>query len=382
VRIGFVAGEYPPMQGGVGAYTHILARTLADQGHTVSVFSATGAQSVDSDIRLTRSLEKWTLACLPAVKRWAESERLDVVNIQYQTAAFGMSPWIHFLPDYLRAVPVVTTFHDLRFPYLFPKAGPLRDWIVRHLARVSDGAIVTNHEDFQRLSHLPRTALIPIGSNITQPLPPDFNAEHWRTKVGAQSGDFLLAYFGLVNRSKGLEILLESLAHLRADGLPARLIIVGGEAGTSDPTNVAFDAEIRALIQRLGLEAAICQTGFLSDDQAVAAYLTASDAVVLPFLDGASYRRGSLMAAIRYDCAIVSTTPRVSIPAFADGENMLLTVPGDSNALIDALRQLYQLPELRQRLRSGAAALAQNFEWPQIAGDMAAFIQSIIGAHA
>ena len=99
MHVGLVTGEYPPMQGGVGAYTHLLARTLADQRHTVSVFSTMGAQSADADLRLTHSLTKWTMACLPAVKRWTESGRLDVMNIQYQTAAFGMSPWIHFLPD-------------------------------------------------------------------------------------------------------------------------------------------------------------------------------------------------------------------------------------------------------------------------------------------
>ena len=40
-----------------------------------------------------------------------------------------------------------TTFHDLRPPYLFPKAGPLRDYVTHRLARASDAVIGTNGSD-------------------------------------------------------------------------------------------------------------------------------------------------------------------------------------------------------------------------------------------
>src|SRR5262249_24801174 len=147
---------------------------------------------------------------------WAAREKLDIINIQFQTAAFGMSPVVHFLPDVIRSIPVVTTFHDLRYPYLFPKAGGLRDWIVRHLAKASQGVIVTNHEDCEGLKGLKKVELIPIGSNILQSLPADFDPQCWREKAGAKPGEFLIAYFGLINRSKGLGTLLEALHTLKA----------------------------------------------------------------------------------------------------------------------------------------------------------------------
>jgi hypothetical protein len=70
------------------------------------------------------------------------------------------------------------TFHDLRVPYLFPKAGPLRRWIVYHLARSAEGVIATNDEDFHRLlteARPRRLALIPIGSNIPCAPPPGYD---------------------------------------------------------------------------------------------------------------------------------------------------------------------------------------------------------------
>jgi glycosyltransferase involved in cell wall biosynthesis len=374
MRIGIITGEYPPMQGGVGAYTHILTHELAQQGHSIHLFSRAGTS--DPNLPLTNTVTRWNYDALRAAAQWVRDNRLDVVSLQYQTTAYAMSPYIHFLPDALPA-PTVTTFHDLRYPYLFPKAGPLRDWIVMRLARRSDGAIVTNHEDDSRLRAIKRKILIPIGSNILQPLPPDFDPAPYRAQAGAGAGDFLIAYFGLINRSKGVDTLLDALDCLRREGVPARLVIIGGGAGSSDPTNAAYINEIEGQIDRLNLRPFIDQTGYL-DDYGVGAFLTAADAVALPFRDGASYRRGSLMAAIRYGCAIVTTTPAVEIPTFRDGENLLLCPPDDARALASALRRLHETPDFRASLRREVARLTREFDWNLIARDTVQFYETLL----
>jgi glycosyltransferase involved in cell wall biosynthesis len=381
MRIGLVTGEYPPMQGGVGAYTRILAQTLADQDHQVFVLSSTQAREDDTRVQLSPSVDQWGIGALNAVRHWAQDKRLDIVNIQYQTAAFAMSPWIHFIPDAVRQTTVITTFHDLRYPYLFPKAGRLRNWIVMRLARSSDGAIVTNHEDRARLHHLPCTVLIPIGSNVLQPLPSDFDPRPWRTQAGAKEGDLLLAFFGLVNRSKRLNLLLDALASLRGQNVPARLLIIGGGAGSSDPTNAGYQAEIQAQMERLQMTSFVHSTGFV-DEESVGRFLAAGDIVVLPFEDGASYRRGSLMAAIRYGCSIVTTQPMVSIPSFVDGANMLLVPRQNAEAMTNAILRLYHDDELGLKLRQGAKQLSTQFEWSHIARETSAFYERVRGARA
>lgn len=377
MRIGIVTGEYPPMRGGVGAYSRILARELVRQGHHVFILSSATAGSTDKDIPVETSAQSWGPLSLRTIARWAQEQQLDMLNVQYQIAVYQMSPWIHFLPDVVRRIPVVTTFHDLRHPYLFPKAGRLRDWIVMRLARASDGVIVTNHEDWQRTQHLSNVKLIPIGSNMLAPLLADFDPLSWRAKAGAGADDFLLAFFGLVNRSKGLDVLLQSVSRLRQDSIPARLVVIG-DVGTSDSTNATYAAEVEQEIDKLGLRPFVHYTGFLDSDADVGSYLVASDVVALPFLDGASYRRGSLMAAIRYGCPIVSTQPRVPIETFVNGENMLLVEPGNSDSLAASLRQLFHSPELRQRLKVGAIHIAQCFDWSQIAADYTNFLYWII----
>jgi glycosyltransferase involved in cell wall biosynthesis len=377
MRIGIVTGEYPPMQGGVGAFSQIIARKFVEQGHEVFVYS--GEQAHGSAIPLTNHQGKWGFGSLTAIKQWAEQNRLDVINIQFQTAAFGMSPFIHFLPDYLRNIPVVTTFHDLRFPYMFPKAGKLRDWIVMHLARASTGAIVTNHEDYERVKHLSKATMIPIGSNILTELPLDYDRNAWRTKAGARPDDFLIAFFGFMNRSKGIELLLHSLANLVADAVPAKLVLIGGRTGTSDPTNASYAQEIETLIQKLNLTPHICWTEFVTEAE-VSAYLAAADVVALPFLDGASFRRGTLMAAIYHHALIVTTTPQVAIPEFVDGQNMVLVSPNvkELTSTLKNLRKDYSL--FRQKIVEGVMTLSKHFDWDNIARDTVAFFERVIHA--
>ena len=372
MRIGIVTGEYPPMQGGVGAFSQIMAATLAEQGHEVHVLTHAEAAPTPGVVVANR-VGKWSRKSPAIVREWARAEQLDIVNLQYQTAAYAMSPWIHAIPDIVRSTaPVVTTFHDLRFPYLFPKAGPLRRGIVHHLARSSSGVIATNAEDHRVMSNLPHVALIPIGSNITVSADP-VRAKALRASVGKKA--FVVGYFGFLNANKGIDALIMAHAQLLLSRIPARLVLIGGRTGSSDPSNEAYAANIDALMQIVDID--IHRTGYV-DDAEVANWLAACDVVALPFLDGASYRRGTLMAAIQHGCAIVTTTPRVPIPAFVDGENMRFTPPGDGQALAAELANLYDDPAQRDRLRAGAAALRPLFDWSRIARDTVQFFETVI----
>ena len=376
MRIGIISGEYPPMQGGVGAYSSILAENFHRQGHYVAVMSSNGARSSDPAIPIMTA-NRWNPGTLLGIRQWAQNERLDLINLQYQTAAFGMSPFIHFIPDSV-PIPTITTFHDLRYPYLFPKAGAVRRWIVNRLARMSAGAIATNHEDEIPLRALTTTALIPIGSNIRAPQPDATSRLRQRKQWGLGRDQFIIGYFGLMNHSKGLDILLTSLRALLDADIPALLLLIGGGLGSSDPTNAEFMRGFNAQIADLRLEQAILATGYLEADEAVAAGLTACDVIALPFADGASSRRGSLMAALQYGCPIVTTQPTVPIPVFDSGDCVRLIPRGDATALTAALRELYTQPTERERLGANARTAASAFDWEQIASAQVSFFERIL----
>ncbi|MDE2818110.1 MAG: glycosyltransferase family 4 protein [Chloroflexota bacterium] len=374
MKIGLITGEFPPMPGGVGHFSRILAERIQAQGHSVRLLSRTGSNWDKLEIT---TVPGWRLKQVWKIKTWADEHALDLINLQFQTAAFDMSPWIHFLPSLLDQ-PIVTTFHDLRHPYLFPGAGRLRDWVVRHLAGSADGLIATNPEDEQKLAGAPMRSVIPIGSNIISAAASDESAARWREELSLSDSTTLIGHFGFVQAIKGIDFLVDALAELRQNGHDARLLFIGGQrnavnAGAGESYRESLEDRIRGY----GLGDVLRWTGFLPEAE-VAACLQAVDIVILPYLDGASYRRGSLMAAINYGCAIVTTQPTVAHETFIHGENIWLIERQSAAAISDAVIHLIQNPQTANHLRAGARQLRRRFDWDVIARDTLAFYEEVL----
>jgi glycosyltransferase involved in cell wall biosynthesis len=389
MKIGLITGEYPPMQGGVGDFTRELARALAQHGHAVCVITGASAGADDDDVCVQRVVKSWGLGCWRSIAAVARREALNVLNIQYEPAAYTMQVGVNFLPSrYARRlikVPIVTTYHDLLMPYLFPKAGPLRWKVVEYLARRSDATIVTNEEDRLRLSNpsaslrtglqLPTSNLqlpisnlhlIPIGSNIQPEQAGVFDVAAERERWHVRRGEFAIGYFGFLNLSKGGEVLMQALRWLLDRRLPVRLILVGSQTGASDPTNAAYAAQVEALIEVLDLKEHVSATGYL-DASDVSRALLACDVLALPYVDGASVRRGSLMAAIAHGRAIVTTEPRYPIEGLAHDRSVVYVPPNDPPALAQAIQRVLLDPELRARLAQAVREAAKLYTWDRIA---------------
>lgn len=376
MRIGFVTGEYPPLRGGVGDYTRLLALHLAARGADIHILTTRAGEHSDETITVYPRIRRWGIGALKQIRNWAQERTLDIVNIQFQTAAFAMSPWIHFLPSVLRQR-TITTFHDLRAPYLFPKAGILRAASVRWLARTSSGIIVTGPGDRANLPSHDHSREIPVGSNILAPLPADFDRAATREHFGAGPADFVIAHFGFAHENKGLSTLLAALANLRNIGVPVQLWFIGALLGDSDPHNREARTKLQEQIHALGLTDSVRTSGYLEEPR-VRAALTAAELVVLPFRDGAAYHHGSLQAAIHAGCAIISTTPQSPAPRFRDGQNLRLVPPEDATALTKSIHQLISHPEKREALQAGARALAAEFSWEGIAARHESFYREVL----
>lgn len=387
MRIGLITGEYPPDQGGVGDFTHELACSLTELGHEVHVVTHAARHTQHTPSGgdrgppiVHRVVESWGWGCWKQILRLAKDLSLDVLNVQYQAAAYDMHPAINIVPGRERPL-VVATFHDLKVPYLFPKAGPLRRWVVHMLARRSDGAIVTNREDELEIANLkpqaPNLARIPIGSNIPPHPPADYDRDEERARWGVEADDLLLGYFGFLNESKGGEELIQALALVVEQDIPAHLLMVGGQVGSSDPTNQAYAERVKRLIADLELTERVHWSGY-SRPALVSAGLLATDVCVLPYRDGVSFRRGTLHACLAHGRAIVTTKPVISLPEIKNGENMLLIPPRDPQSLAEAVTRLRARPRLKKTLASGAEALAARFSWEQIARKTATFFRALL----
>ena len=396
IRVCLLSAEYSPARGGVGDYTRLLAGELVQLGVKVSVLTTQRpGEPVDHPqaVALNAPVKRWGYESWAQVAAALRSLRPDVLHIQYQTAAYGMHPAINLLPWRLRlggfGGRIVTTFHDLRPPYLFPKAGALRHLPALTLAGTSDAIVVVAREHWQctPLAWLRRlrrelgetTHIIPIGSNIPARPPEGYDRLAWRRSLGFQPEEAVIVFFGYLNASKGIDDLLQALRMLRDRGRAARVLMVGG-GGQSNAADEEWRRGCDEMVAELGLRESITWTGFALPE-VVSGHLRSGDLCVLPFRDGATFQRGTLLAALAHGLAIVSTRPpgvfsrgEARLPwgwssdaALVHGENIWLVAPGHPDELALAVARLMDDQGLRMRLGEGAASLAELLTWSAIA---------------
>ncbi len=398
MRVLLVTGEYPPMRGGVADYTRLLARALAAQGVEVEILTSVGATGGrEPDVPVSPSIKNWGAGFWSAIEDQLARVRPDLVHVQYQTAAFDMALGVNVWPvlgRLRRRPPTIVTFHDLREPYILPKLGPARHLATMLLVAGASGVVVTNAEDYTRIADRSASGLtrrawgrrplaaIPIGSNIA-PLGPDSSRRAaWRERLGARPDDVLVAFFGFLGQSKGVDVLVEAFDSLVSQGRPVRLLMVGAASGDSGRPDRSYEASIRQSLDRPHLRARVAWTGFL-DAAGVAAYLQAADLACLPFQHGGSLRHGSLIAALTHDLPTVTTavgslSPVPGLPRLVSGENALLIAPNDPAAIVSAIEQLADRPALRDTLSAGTRKLAAAFSWETIAEQTIAFYRSVL----
>jgi glycosyltransferase involved in cell wall biosynthesis len=346
----FVSGEYPPDVGGVGDYTARLRSELANLDWPSRVLSR-------------KQVGRWDARALPWLLRTAP--RGGIVHIQFQAGAFDLLGDACLMPALVRLTRprarVATTFHDTRPPYLFPRAGRrLRQQAVRFLARTSHAVIAADQRDLLETDGpSPRHHVVPIGSNVACAPPPDFSRLAFRSRLGLGPDTLAVVYFGLLNASKGLDMLLEAFERLCGRRPDSRLLLLGGGVGASDPTNRSTANRLWPRVERLGSR--VVRPGWLAPTD-LSAYLLSGDVAVLPYIDGASPRRGSLLACAEHGLPILST-----LPAAPDVAPHIEAVAPDAAALAEAVLRIDADPAMAARLRQVSRELAARVSWPSIA---------------
>jgi glycosyltransferase involved in cell wall biosynthesis len=357
-RVLFISGEYPPMSGGVGDYTALLRESLDADGIASTVLAPEGARGDH-----VRTVKQWDWRTLRRVQGAVRRTHATIVHIQYQAGAFGMHPSVNLLPWMLRrSIPVVTTFHDLRPPFLFPKAAHLRQFVMLRMARASTAAIVTNPADAGRLRKTGLTPVeIPIGPNLPAP------------GAGALVESDTVAFFGFPSRSKGIVELIEANGLIDATRRP-RMMQVGAQGTPAATIDLLAGDEIDRLAQYH--EVAVCRTGYLTP-QAASDALARSGVIALPFQRGASLRSGSLLAALQSGRAVVTTLPSHPslIQAIARLPQLVLVPRNDAGRLWDGIEEALTVPRRFE-------PLPVEFTWGSIADRHADLYREILERRA
>ena len=180
-------------------------------------------------------------------------------------------------------------------------------------------------------------------------------------KEGVKTIPGLLTTFGLISKIKQLPIIFEALEHLRHQGADLHWRIVG----PFDPVNDAYHAQLQNRFSVPWVEF----TGGFPDvnDKRLHTLLSESNAIILPFADGASPRRTSLQTAWAFGLPVITTVPPAKEPDIQDGVNCLLVEKSSPQVWVAAIERVLQEPKLREQLCAGSRATAEHFSWERLA---------------
>lgn len=325
MRVIQIVGAYPPRDCGAEDYTVRLAAALEHHGLEVDILAGGGRSLSDT----------------PSLIKKVSGYRPHVVHVQYPTGNYGKSLVPQALATMMPRVPVITTIHEFSESHVLRKVADL-PFALRGRALV----FTSEYERRHFLSWFPwvrkRSVVVPIGSNI--PFSPgSVRRDPWG-----------VVYFGLIRPHKGLEEFLELARLARDAGRPYRFAIVGDTAARygSYPETLKERAKDLPVGWRIGL----------SPDE-VSRSLAGSRFAYIPYPDGASERRGSLLAALGNGTAMITTEG----PQTPEALRSSVCFAANPSQALRALDQLASDVDRADALSARAIEYAERASWSSIA---------------
>jgi glycosyltransferase involved in cell wall biosynthesis len=365
-----------------------FSRRLAERGLDVHLLTVKGnGVPADLPFKVHPIMRDWSWSDLPRFMNFLRHCAPQAVFLKYSAWLYNDHPMITFAPTISKFLlprsPFVTQFgipdgsrpgrksrlvRAVRRVVALAAGKENVDYGLGTLLRDSDRIVVLSEGHAALLSgHLPaskkRMMLIP-------PPPPMYmvassngrNRKRGREMLGLGDEDFVLAYFGVLYRGKGLETLLRAFEKAARRRKDAKLVLIGGQANVLD--GHSYFQKICELSRQLGIEDRIVAREYEWDSDDGSYYLYAADACVLPFDQGVTLNRSSFGGAIAHGLPIITTRGETLESAFVDGGNVLLCQPKDPHGLAAAIESIISCQDLRQHLSEGATEMAREwFSW-------------------
>jgi len=403
-RVGLLSVHTSPLErpgagdsGGMNVYLSSLASHLVRRGVTVDVFTrATGADlppsvAVEDGITVHHldagpahasksELASHLCAFYLAMANHPATAALDVVHAHY-----WMSGWVGRHLQRRQGLPLVSSFHTLarvKNDALAPGDVPepaIRLTAEERVAAASDALIASTAAEAAILEQLGaargRIHVVPAGVDLDV-FTPTIDRQRARQALG---GGRIVLFVGRLQPLKAPDLAVRALAALDTlmpdDGLPTRLVVVGGPSGPASET--AHPAGLRRLADALGVADRVA---FLAprEQPALAPLYRAADAVIVP----SHSESFGLVALEAQACGTPVVASDVAGLRSIVGGGGTLVGSRDPQAFAAAL--LPYLTDAHRRAEASAAAVetAAGYGWDRTAGATLAAYEHVLGSTA
>lgn len=358
-----VTGEYPPLRGGVGDFSEVVACFLSEARRQVTVWTTEFADRSNSTKLIPR--QDIDPSRIPEIRHFdADFGSQGLVRlgqgidgcdtprrilIQYVPNAFGFRGmnlafcnWVRkrrMLGDDVRVV-----FHEPFFYFGFYRphrnllalVQRLMAWILMRGARIVYTSTPTWERYLRpyarpgnpRFIWLPMPATLPV---VDDPEAVRKKREGYVTRNGNTN---LFGHFGTYGAdiAEPLEDVLPSLLNARAS---AHFLLIGR---SSDRFCTQFQSRYPQLATR------VHATGDLEPREA-SLHIQACDVFIQPYPDGVTARRTSVINLLAHGCAVVTTQGKLTEDFWDSSKSCLLVLPTDVQGLVNTALEVGSSPQ-------------------------------------
>lgn len=339
-----IIGPAHPLRGGLASYNERLARQFQSEGHEVTIYTFSlqypgflfpgttqySSEPQPADLKIEIKINSINPFNWLAVGNELKEIKPDIIVIRYWLPFMGPA-----LGTILRRVkknqhtkiiciadniiPHEKRFGDVPFTRYFVKA-------VDGFVTMSDKVL----NDLQQFAAGAPAQFVP------HPLYDNFGEKISRTEARAHLNlppdSFLFLFFGFIRKYKGLDLLLEAIAHLKKQNQNFKVLI----AGEFYEDRKVYDE----LIGQLSIhEQLILKTDFIPDSE-VKYYLCAADAVVQPYRNAT--QSGVTPLAYHFEVPMIVTNVG-GLPALVPHNKVGLVCEPNAEAIAQTMLQMQQL---------------------------------------
>ena len=384
--------------GGMNVYLTSLARSLASRDIAVDIFTRSSGPDLPPTVRLDDNVAVHHIAAGPSAATKTElashlcafylgmashpaAADLDVLHGHY-----WMSGWVGRHLRRRFGMPLVQTFHTLGRVKNESLAGgerpepPLRLAAEERIIRDADAVIAPTPDEADLL--LERYGAAP---NSVHVVPAGVDLEIFNDSIDrhaarqALGGGRIVLFVGRLQALKAPDLAVRALAALDGlipdDGLPTRLVIVGGPSGP--PSGSAHPQALRELAQQLGVEDRVALLAPRPQTELAALY-RAADVVVVP----SSSESFGLVALEAQACGTPVVASDVGGLRSIVGAGGTLVHSRDPESFAAAIAPYLLDAGVRATASTAAIRMARNFSWDATADATLAVYRHLLAGRA
>lgn len=349
-----IIGPAYPLRGGLATFNQRLAKQFNDEGHECSIYSfslqypsflfpGTTQYSTDpapENLKIATAINSINPFNWFKIGNELKKQRPDIVVVRYWLPLMGPA-----LGTILRKIKKnrhtkIVAITDNILPH---EKRPGDVPFTRYFLKSCDSFITMSEKvmlDLRKFekSKPARQVLHPLYDNFGSPV----GKREARRYLKIPEGSFIILFFGFIRRYKGLDLLLEAIAILKAadrrpstdDRLTIRFLI----AGEFYEDNKPYLEQIEEL--RIS-EELILKTNFIPDNE-VKYYFSAADLVIQPYRNAT--QSGVTPLAYHFEKPMIVTNVG-SLPDLVPHEKVGLVSEADAASLAAAIQRYIELGE-------------------------------------